>query len=187
MTSKNKAIGPPVDLRGDNAWKARRDAQLAEVGKIAPAPESETVEAPDAAVKPAKKPLLQRRMGIDITYLDPDKGETLTARVISEVPGENELNLIAADTRRRLNYAPPSTWPEWQVLRATCLATCLVQIVEAPDWFAKRICEDNQLMLEVHGRLAEHSNQYFQGVHGESEGDTAKPRLAVSQLVTLPA
>lgn len=185
MTATKKTVGPPIDLRGDSDWKRRRDAAVSEVGKLAPAPEEAIVEAPELSVRASRKPLLQRRMAIDITYLDPDTGETLNARIVSEVPGENELNIIAADTRRRLNYAPPSTWPEWQVLRASCLATCLVQIVEAPDWFGKRLCEDNGLMLEVHGRLAEHSNGYFQGKYSQSEGDSEKPRLAVSGLLDI--
>lgn len=180
MTATKNKVGPPVDLRGDSEWKKRREA-VSEVAKPAP-PEDATVEAPELAVRTSRKPLLQRRMAIDITYLDPDKGETLNARIISVVPGENELNTIAADTRRRLNYAPPSTWPEWQVLRASCLATCLVQIVEAPDWFGPRLCEDNGLMLEVHGRLAEHSNAYFRGDTGEGQGAEAKPRLVVGPL-----
>ncbi len=144
------------------------------------------IEAPEADSKvAASKPLVARSMGIPITYTNPDTGQVTTIEIVSKVPDEAELDAIHAEIRRRLRNAAWNTMPEWMILRAMALATCWVQIKNAPDWFMARIGEDGALLFDTYGRLVEHNSTYFPGNEGEGAPGSPKPRLAVGPLTPL--
>lgn len=177
--NKLDAQGPRQQVKDAGEKAKERQAAIIAAAK-APIESPE----PDNKVAPTK-PLVERSMGIPITYTNPDTGEVSTIEVVSRVPDEEELDAIHAEIRRRLRNAAWNTMPEWMILRAMALATCWVQIKNAPDWFMTRIGEDGKLLFDVYGRLVEHNSTYFPGDQGEGTPGEAKPRLAVGPLTPL--
>ena len=177
--NKLDAQGPRQQVKDAGEKAKERQAAIIAAAK-APIESPE----PDNKVAPTK-PLIERSMGIPITYTNPDTGEVSTIEVVSRVPDEEELDAIHAEIRRRLRNAAWNTMPEWMILRAMALATCWVQIKNAPDWFMTRIGEDGKLLFDVYGRLVEHNSTYFPGDQGEGAPGEAKPRLAVGPLTPL--
>lgn len=179
---KDKPAPKPV-VKADTGekMKERQAAMLAEQQAAA----AIDLELPEQMKPDAAKPLADRRMKFPVTYTNPDTGVESEIELISCVPDETEVDTIHADIRRRLRNAPWDSVPEWMKLRAIALATCWVQIKQAPDWFMERIGEDGKLLFDTYGRLAEHSAIYFPGDESQGTAGQTKPRLAVGPLSSL--
>lgn len=123
--------------------------------------------------------LLPRELEFNIEFSAPDGkiyNEVLTSQIMD---GDDRLTqqrviqkLCAGVLFDNLAYA--------EKLRIEALSRCLTQIKDVPDFVAKWVGEDDQLLSELNRILVEHETRYFRGnARKSSEGEVEK-RISIT-------
>lgn len=163
-----------IDLRGKkSAWRDVKRQAESEIQ--APVESDESV-----GVEPVSKSKgVPRKLAFPIEYLCPETGNVLVGEVVSEVPDKPGRDKIAALVSARGRNRPwVSIHPNEQA-RILSLSQCEVQIIDAPDWFAKYVGMDDFLLFQVTEGLTAHVDSHFRGYARKGPKGENLPRLVV--------
>lgn len=127
----------------------------------------------------APAPLVTRHQTLNVVYQGAD-GVERRASLISRAPDREDRQALAFARARLCLGVPFDQYILEDQNRIRALASLSILVDQIPDWLAQAIESDDGLLFAVYWEVEGHAARYFRGDGGEGEGDSPKPRLAIS-------